>query len=515
VSIDSLDDYYRQHLGLSVTLLPPIAVDPGAFDAARGQFVAERVIGSMKRSLPALAADPTVTVIGLLEDDMYIAALNWRFAFNFREGDHFAVVSSRRMVPSFHSIWKRDALLQSRIRKMITKDVGILAYGLPLSSDPTSLLYRDVQGVDDLDLVQERFDGLGQLAEISPTVLSHREKAIQPEIRPRSKNAGEADGRYPCFVVRPGAGWDGVSPIDARVTECLPGLRAERTFDEFELNLQWRYLVTRQTDLFVNDTPPLALTRCSRDFDSISRAFGIGWNHPYDILPAGSRNPYTYIDIIMPDGGLIHYNRISEGTGYADALYEHTATSTAFLHSEFQWNGDGWNLRFTDGSLFVFPENYSGTRANQGAPTEMRDGNGHLTRFQRDRGRNLERLTSPGGRFIRFEHDASSRVTMATDEAAHTVRYEYDAGGRLASVTNAGVVLRYRYVGTDLAAIDNGSRSMLRVERERGRVSRLQLADGRSFRFSFVPSSPGGIQGTTIVEAPDGTRTEVAVAEGQ
>jgi len=306
-----------------------------------------------------------------------------------------------------------------------------------------------------------------------------------------------------------------VSPIDARVTECVPGLRTERPFDEFEVNLQWRYLVTRQTDFFIKDTPPLALTRCSRDFDSISRSFGIGWNHPYDILPVGSRNPYTYIDIVMADGALIHYDRISEGTGYADALYEHTATSTPFLHSEFQWNGDGWNLRFTDGSLFVFPENYSGTRANQGAPTEMRDGSGHVTRFQRDRGRNLDQLTSPSGRSIRFEHDASSRVTVATDDAAHSVRYEYDAGGRLAAVTSAGQVLRYRYVGTDLAAIDNGSRPMLRVERDRGRISRLELADGRSFHFSFVPSSPDSTAGTTIVEAPDGTRTRVAVAEGQ
>ncbi len=502
VSIDRFRDYYREHLGLRVNTLPPISVDPNAFNAWRRQFVAERVIESMTRSLPNIAADSSATVIGVLEDDMYIAGVSWNWAFGYRGNTGFAVVSTARMEPALNSILKRDALLYTRARKMITKDIGILAYNLPLNNDPTSLLYGGVMGLDDLDLIQERFDGLGQLAEISPTVVSHLEKAVPPQIRAHT-GGSTGTGRYPCFVVRPGAGWDGVSPIDARVTECLPGLRAERAFDEFEVNLEWGFLVTRQTDLFRPDQLPLALTRCYRQFDPFSRSFGIGGNHPYDILPTGSRNPYTYVDLIMPDGSPIHYDRISEGTGYADAWYEHTATATPFLHSQFRWNGDGWDLKFADGGLFVFPENYAGTRANQGAPTEMRDGAGHVIRFTRDRDRNLEQITSSSGRFIRFDHDASSRVTLATSDEGRQVRYTYDAGGRLATVTSPDRVIEYRYIDTDLVSIRVGPRQLLRVQRDDARrVSEIALADGRVFRFRFV----GG-------NAADG-RAEEAIVEG-
>src|SRR5207245_1034704 len=150
----------------------------------------------------------------------------------------------------------------------------------------------------------------------------------------------------------------------------------------------------------IQDILPLVLTRCYRLWDEDSRAFGVGWNHPYDILPVGTRNPYTFVNLIMPDGAAIHYDRISKGTGYADAVYEHTETATPFLHSEIAWNGDGWNLRFPDGSLMLFPENYSGPKPHHGSPTGMRDSGGHAIRFARDRDRNLEQLTSPAGHSI-------------------------------------------------------------------------------------------------------------------
>jgi YD repeat-containing protein len=250
--------------------------------------------------------------------------------------------------------------------------------------------------------------------------------------------------------------------------------------------------------------------------DTVSRAFGNGWNHPYDILPTGSRNPYTFVNLIMPDGDTIHYDRISEGTGYADAVYEHTATTTPFLHSEFRWNGRGWDLRFPDGGLFQFPENYSGPLPHHGAPTLMQDGRGHAIQFRRDADRNLEQLTSPSGHFIRLEHDSNSRVTSATDDRGRSVRYAYDAHGRLSTVTGGDRAVRYSYVGADLIAIEtvgsqNGTnRPLLRVRYGAGRVSDLEFVDGRSYHFTF--SVPDGSMTATeaVVTAPDGTQTKVA-----
>ena len=44
-----------------------------------------------------------------------------------------------------------------RIQKMITKNLGILYYGLPQSDDPGSVLYKSILGPDDLDRASEDF----------------------------------------------------------------------------------------------------------------------------------------------------------------------------------------------------------------------------------------------------------------------------------------------------------------------------------------------------------------------
>ena len=186
--------------------------------------------------------------------------------------------------------------------------------------------------------------------------------------------------------------------------------------------------MTRETDLFVADAIPLALTRCYRLWDDRSRAFGIGGNHAFDLMPVGSRQPYTYIDLIFADGNRIHLDRISQGTGYADAVYEHTATDTRFRNSRFAWNGNGWNLTFADGSIYRFPEAYAATRPAEGALSGIRDAQGREVRFDRDRRRNLVRLTGPSGRYLAFEHDAGDRVIRLTDDQGRAVTYAYDAG---------------------------------------------------------------------------------------
>ena len=44
-----------------------------------------------------------------------------------------------------------------RLRKMVTKDIGILYYGLPQSSNPHSVLYNRILGIEELDAVGEQF----------------------------------------------------------------------------------------------------------------------------------------------------------------------------------------------------------------------------------------------------------------------------------------------------------------------------------------------------------------------
>jgi hypothetical protein len=341
VSIDELPGYYRTRLGLGVETLPTLPLEAGIFDPRRSQHIAEELIAVMKRRLPRLAGDPTAVVIGITEADMYIRAYDWRFAFNYRGDERFAVISTARMTPWLYRLRGNEYLLHTRLRKMVSKNLALMVYRLPLSQDPTSLFYGGVMGVSDLDLIQERFEGLGTRAVVSDFTVSHRQALVAPVITPRPAPSPET-GRYPCFLVRPAT--DAVAPgadVSAQIAECIPDMHADREADELEIDLRYGALVTRKTDLFVADSIPLALTRSYRVWDHRPRAFGLGTNHPYDTFPVGSRQPYTFIDVFLADGSPIHFDRISQGTGYADAVYEHTATSTRFFKSRFQWNGNG------------------------------------------------------------------------------------------------------------------------------------------------------------------------------
>ena len=510
VTPTALQDYYDAWLGLKIETLPDARLDPQAFDSGREQYVAEDLIASLRRALPELAADPGVTVIAITEADMYIRAYPWRFAFNYRGGQGFAVVSSARMVPWLYRLRGKEYLLQTRLRKMISKNIGLLVYELPLSNDPTSLLYSKVLDVDDLDLMQETFAGLGSQAVVSGFEEKHRQAPTTPVIVRRDTPA-PGTGRYPCFLARPFTTptRDGVA---AEIGECLPDMHIERETNVVEVDLRSGALMTRETDLFVADTIPLALTRCYRLWDYHVRAFGIGGNHSFDLMPVGSRQPYTYIDLVFADGNRVHLDRISQGSGYADAVYEHRSTATRFRNARFAWNGNGWNLTLTDGSLYRFPEAYAATRGAEAALIGIRDATGREVRFDRDRRRNLRRLTGPGGQYLAFEHDAGDRVTELSDDRGRVVKYTYDAGGRLASVTTADRrVIRYAYQHTNLVSVhDAEGRLLLGVEYALERVSRIRIADGSEWKFSFVFADDRPNDAIEIlITAPSGAATRI------
>src|SRR5207244_3051424 len=96
-------------------------------------------------------------------------------------------------------------------------------------------------------------------------------------------------------------------------------------------------LVYTRTDLSLPGIMPITLTRTYRQGDSASRAFGVGTTHSYNIFLVGDSFPnlYTYQDLILADGGRIHYIRTSphncNGPDYLCAVYEHTGTQNHFL----------------------------------------------------------------------------------------------------------------------------------------------------------------------------------------
>lgn len=149
---DALVAHYRVKFDLTIEVLPSIPVPDGAMDEERGQLIAERLIAAIAATEVAVQ-DTEAVVIGLTNVDMYIAAQDWNYAYGLRSGGTIAVVSSARMGDGFAD----EVRQHQRLRKMVTKNIGILYYGLGVSDDPRSVLYRDILGPQDLDYASEDF----------------------------------------------------------------------------------------------------------------------------------------------------------------------------------------------------------------------------------------------------------------------------------------------------------------------------------------------------------------------
>jgi RHS repeat-associated protein len=264
-------------------------------------------------------------------------------------------------------------------------------------------------------------------------------------------------------------------------------------------------LVSEKTDLVEPGPMPIALTRTYRQGDGNSYEFGIGQTMPYD-LRLWSVNNYQDADLVLPDGGRIHYIRISPGTGFSDAVYEAQTTPTAFLKSRISWNGSGWNLTLKDGTIYVFGDL---------APLQsIRDRFGNTLSLTRTSGQsgNISQITSSSGRWIKFSYDGSNRVTQAQDNSGRTVAYSYYPSGELNTVTDAkGGVTTYTYdAAHQLKTIrDPRNITYLTVDYDaNGRVQRQTQADSSTYQFAYVDDGNGNVTQATVTD-PNGNQRRV------
>jgi predicted Zn-dependent protease len=150
---EELASYYKTKYGISAETLPTVHIPPSARNAERQQLIAEEAVDLMRRVNSEISRNPNAILIGLTTEDMYISSYDWRFSFSWREQGKYAVVSSGRM----HLGGVSEDEIRRRLRKMVTKNVGILYFHLPQSDDPRSVLYRNVGGIRELDYMGEEF----------------------------------------------------------------------------------------------------------------------------------------------------------------------------------------------------------------------------------------------------------------------------------------------------------------------------------------------------------------------
>lgn len=156
--LDSMVQFYRQRYGLDISVLRSVPIDDSARDGARQQVIAEKLLTSLKTANPGYANDRKAILIGFTSEDIYPASQNWQFCFGWRDGSaHTAVVSTAQLNLRRDSAPFAADISVTRLRKVVTKDIGILYYGLPQNGDPKSVMYEFVVGIDDLDQVGEEF----------------------------------------------------------------------------------------------------------------------------------------------------------------------------------------------------------------------------------------------------------------------------------------------------------------------------------------------------------------------
>lgn len=155
--IEHFVDHYAEQYGIPASVLAPVAIPRELVDPLREQVDGVTLIDYAGSLFPEEYVDSDVVLIALTPVDLYDRTSTWRFIFGTKGTytDPKAVVSTFRMNPQTFGEPRNDELLFSRARKLVTKYIGLLYFGLPLSDDPRSPMYDSILSLDDLDKMQE------------------------------------------------------------------------------------------------------------------------------------------------------------------------------------------------------------------------------------------------------------------------------------------------------------------------------------------------------------------------
>ncbi len=182
--LGGLIDYYHAEYDLAIRVLTPQELPLKLVEPTRLQIDTKDLIRHMSNQFPGPYNDPDVVLIGLAAVDLYDRDSHYRFLFGSRNpASGRGVVSTFRMNPETFGEARDDDLLNSRARKLITKYIGILHFGLPESHDPRSPLYDSILAISDLDRMREGALALGvRYLIVRESADSDVEAAGSPEI---------------------------------------------------------------------------------------------------------------------------------------------------------------------------------------------------------------------------------------------------------------------------------------------------------------------------------------------
>ena len=266
---------YQQQLRLEVEVLPALALDRAVRNEQRGQLIAEELIALMGRNYPKLACDPDAVLIGITSQDMYVYTLDWDYAVNFHPNSRLAVISSARFDPQFDGQPPNSGLLAARTRKLLTKNIGMLHYGLGFSNDPFSIMGFTNRGGDELDGRRNHFVARDLMYRVNSSVSAepNRSSGLGAETE---SGGGDPSLRilHPYLRSRHRPDW--VMDTAYRVVRA-----AETDVDTFQADLRNGMFIMSTTDFYVPGRMPI---KFSRAFLTPKTAIGCIWRRGFAFL---------------------------------------------------------------------------------------------------------------------------------------------------------------------------------------------------------------------------------------
>jgi YD repeat-containing protein len=200
-----------------------------------------------------------------------------------------------------------------------------------------------------------------------------------------------------------------------------------------------------EEDLIVRGTPPLILRRTYLSQYHHVREFGVGATHNGGLFIGGDAERFQWVELILPTGTRIRFERTSSGTSYLNAMYEHRSSPSEWRGARLGWTGSDWALRRPDGTLMIFQGCGKGDNDVCWILSE-RDSDGHRIDYRRDKAGRLLRMEASADRWIAFDYDDQNRIVRAYDRGRNAVQYDYDGRGHLIRVrSTAGREDRYTY----------------------------------------------------------------------
>lgn len=474
-SLDWAPAYYKAKLGIDVKVLPAVPLDDWVTDATRKQAVAERLIQVMEQTEKEIARDPATILLGVTQRDMYSGSLTWRYAVNFRDRGLRGVVSLARLRTRLPHPDESGILLASRLQKVITKNILLLAFHLPFSDDPSSILYAS-SWAPDLDLMSESIIGgsgkwvssAGDFVVAVGVAAGHRENW----------------GLY--RVMKP---------------------PADTSSEVFESYVHDGIFIQRRTDFYLDGPHPFQFVRVFRTKDDASREFGVGASDSLDIFVAGQMGRWN--DLFDEAGSRIHFVRDPRRFEKVEQVYTSDAGTSIFFNPYLEFTADIWQLRTSDGWSYTFPcrDDWKGTKVT--ILTGYSDPEGGKYAMTRNSTGDLVSITTPSGYSLTFQRDSAARIQKITDSRGRSVEYFYDKLGRLVRFADSsGNEESYSYDGANhmLLISDGSGRQILKNEYQGDDVVQQTLSDGRQLKYRYTGRS-GNTLSQGVFTDPNGFTT--------